>query len=122
MRPSSGSPSRSLPAVERSVLGFDHTALGEEVAVRWGFPEATKAAIRHHHASVSYRGKHVKVVRCVEVANLLCTLKGITSVGRKLVKFSRATFAGLSLSKDDVSILAEDLDAELASHAGLFQA
>ncbi len=113
---------QSLPAVERSHLGFDHSALGEEIATMWGFPEATKAAIRHHHMSVNYRGEHVQEVRCVEVANLLCTLKGITSVGRKLVKFSRPAFEGLSLAKDDVSILAEDLDAELASNSGLFQA
>ena len=45
---------KTLVEVERSHLAFDHTTLGEEVAASWGFPEATRASIRYHHASVSY--------------------------------------------------------------------
>ncbi len=112
---------KTLAAAERAHFGFEHTTLGEKVAKLWGFPEAAKAAIRYHHMSTHCRGADVDIVRCVEVANLLCTLKGIPSVGHKLVKFSRPTFAGLSLSKDDIAILAEDLDNELASNASLFQ-
>ncbi len=111
----------TLAAAERAGFGFDHTMLGEEVAKLWGFPEAARATIRYHHMSAHYRGAHVDIVRCVEVANLLCTLKGISSIGHKLVKFSRPTFAGLALSKDDIAVLAEDLDNELASNASLFQ-
>ncbi len=113
--------SKMLPAAERDLLKFDHTMLGEEVATLWGFPDATRAVIRYHHASINYRGEHKEAVQCVEVANLLCTLMGISSVGHKLVKFSRPAFEGLSLSKDDVSVLAEDLGSELASSASLFQ-
>ncbi|MBN2475002.1 MAG: HDOD domain-containing protein [Pirellulales bacterium] len=113
---------RTLAAVEREQLGFDHTELGEKVAELWGFPEGVRASIRRHHMSVSYKGEHLTTVRCVEVANLLCTLKGISSVGMKLVRFSGPAIAGLSLTRDDVAILAEDLDDELAANAGLFQA
>ncbi len=112
---------RTLAETERSHLGFDHTALGEKVAANWGFPEATKASIRHHHASVSYRGEQINIVRCVEVANLICTLKGIPSVGLKLVKISQPALAGLSLTREDITVLADDLDQELAASAGLFQ-
>ena len=107
--------------MEREHLGFDHTALGEKIGQTWGFPDGAKAAIRHHHASVNYRGEHIDIVRCVEVANLLCTLKGISSVGLKLVKFSGPAIAGLALTKEDVAILAEDLQEELDSNASLFQ-
>jgi len=112
---------KTLAETERAQLGFDHTTLGDRIARSWGFPEAVKQAIRYHHASVDYRGEHVDVVRCVELANLICTLKGITSVGLKLVKFSRPAIAGLGLSKEDIAVLAEDLDRELASNASLFQ-
>lgn len=113
---------KTLAAVEWEHTGFDHTLLGEKVAQMWGFPEGAKAAIRHHHASVNYRGEHINVVRCVEVANLLCTLKGIPSVGMKLVKFSGPAVTGLSLTKEDIAILAEDLQEELDANAALFQA
>jgi putative nucleotidyltransferase with HDIG domain len=111
---------KPLVETEREHLGFDHTSLGQGIAAKWGFPEPVKSAIRFHHASVSYRGADVDVVRCVEVANLICTAKGITSVGRKLVSFSRPAFEGLSLGRDDVLVLSESLDQELAENSSLF--
>lgn len=112
---------KTLVEVERSQLGFDHTTLGEMVATSWNFPEPVKAAIRNHHASVRYRGQSVNIVRCVEVGNLICTLKGETSVGLKLVKVSRPALEALSLNKNDLVVLAKDLEQELADNAGLFQ-
>lgn len=111
---------KPLTEVERSRLSFDHTVLGEMVAENWKFPEVVRVAIRHHHASVSYRGPAIDVLRCVEVANLLCTLKGITSVGLKLVRTSAPAIEGLSLTSDDLAVLAEDLDVELRQNASLF--
>ena len=112
---------KSLVETERSHLGFDHTTLANKVVEGWCFPEVLKAAIRFHHVSVNYRGDHIDIVRCVEVANLICTLKGITSVGLKLVEVSRPALEGLSLTKDDVLVLADDLDREIAQNANLFQ-
>ncbi len=111
---------RTLAAVERDVLGFDHMMLGEKLAASWGFPEAVRGAARHHHAAMSYSGESADVVRCVEVANLLCTVRGIPSVGVKVVKVCRATIAGLSLSQQDLKVLDEDLTRELANNATLF--
>lgn len=111
---------KTLIEAERSQLSFDHTTLGEMVAEQWKFPDLVRAAIRHHHASVLYRGPAIQIVRCVEVANLLCTLKGITSVGLKLVRTSLPAIEGLSLNRDDLAVLAEDMDTELKQNAGLF--
>jgi putative nucleotidyltransferase with HDIG domain len=111
----------TLPQIEQEYLGFDHAQLGEEVARNWGFPDAATAAIRHHHNSAQYKGNEIDVVRCVEVANLLCTLKGFSSVGMKLVPLSKPAISGLRLTKEDIAVLIEDLDGEIASNAGLFQ-
>ncbi len=111
---------QTLTAVERREIGFDHTQLGERVARSWNFPESVVAAIRYHHASVSYRGEAIDVVRCVEVANLLCTLTGAPSVGMKLVRISQPALAGLSITRDDIAVLAADLKEELAQNAFLF--
>ena len=112
---------KTLAEIERSHLGFDHTALGNRVATNWRFPEATKASIRYHHASDMYRGEHLNIVQCVDVANVICTLKGIPSVGLKLVQISQPALAGLSLTGQDIKGLADDLDEELAASASLFQ-
>jgi HD-like signal output (HDOD) protein len=112
---------KTLCDVERSHLGFDHTQLGSDAAKLWNFPEAVKAAIRYHHCSAGYRGSELNAVRCVELSNLICTLKGISSVGRKLVRFSRHALGGLGMTKEDVAILSEDFESEFAGNAGLFQ-
>ena len=113
--------SKTLIEAERKHLRFDHTGLGEKVAETWGFPEVVKATIRHHHASADYQDEGANIVRCVEVANLICTLKGTSSVGLKLVKFSKPAIADLSLGKDDIVVLAKDLDREIEANASLFQ-
>ncbi len=110
----------TLSAVEMREMGFDHTQLGERVAKAWNFPDTVVAAIRYHHASVNYRGEAIDVVRCVEVANLLCTLTGAPSVGMKLVRISQPALAGLSLTRDDIAVLAADLQEELQQNASLF--
>ena len=112
---------KSLAEAERAYLGFDHISLGERVAEAWGFPASARAAIRYHHAAEACRGPEADVVRCVEAGNLICSLKGISSVGVQLVQFSRATLNALSLTRDDIAILAEDLEQELACNASLFQ-
>jgi len=112
---------KTLCDSERSCLGFDHTQLGNDVAKLWKLPEGVRAAIRYHHCSAAYRGNDVHTVCCVELANLICTLKGTSSVGRSLVRFSRHALNGLGITKEDVAILAEDFDHEFAVNASLFQ-
>ncbi len=113
-------PGRPLAAVEREVLGFDHTMLGEKLGFLWGFPDPVNAAIRYHHMSVNYRGFDVKVLRCVEVANLICTQKGVPSVGIDLVRCSNTTLGALSLTENDLPKLTEQFVDELTTHADLF--
>jgi HD-like signal output (HDOD) protein len=113
--------SRSLPEVEQIQFGFDHTQLGYAVAKRWNFPEVALAAIRHHHQSAACRGVYLDSVRCVEVANFIVSLKGITSVGMNLVRAPIAALQGLSLQKEDLLVLGEDLDREMVVNDELFQ-
>ncbi len=112
---------QTLTSNERSHLGFDHTQLGEKVGCLWGFPEAANAAVRYHHSSISYRGQHVATVQCVEVANLLCTLKGISSLGMKLVSPIATTLKRLSLQKNDLIELGSRLDEEIKANKALFK-
>lgn len=109
-----------LTEVEREHLNYDHTMLGRKIAEDWGFPEAVRAGIRFHHNSEGYRGDEADTVRCVEVANLICTLKGISSVGRKLVRFSQPLLTHLNLGREDISILSHDLDEAVSVNMGLF--
>jgi HD-like signal output (HDOD) protein len=113
-------PNRTLIDIEREHLGFDHTLAGDRVAARWNLPESVRAAMRHHHASAAYRGGETAVLYCVDVANMICTLRQISSVGLNLLKPSTDAIRGLGMNKADVVVLAQDLDRELQSHQDLF--
>jgi putative nucleotidyltransferase with HDIG domain len=106
---------------ERAYLGFDHAMLGARMAEKWSFPATIQGAIRCHHRSGDYRGDRVHVVRCVEVANVVCSLKGITSIGRKLANLTPDTFTVVGLQKEDIVVLAKDLDGELSRNQCLFE-
>lgn len=115
------SPGHPLSNLERDILGFDHRELGELVAKQWRFPEAVVATIRYHHDSSQSPDATLPVVRCVEVANVICTLKGISSVGPNLVAFCAETIGVLGFTKDDIVVLSGDLDRQLESSASILQ-
>lgn len=114
-------PQKSLMENECCALGFDHCELGERVAEAWRFPEVVRAAIRHHHGSTRYRGAGAEIVWCVEAANVVCSLKGVTSIGARLVRPGLDAFHALEFQKDDVVVLAGDLDREIRDNEKLFE-
>ena len=100
--------------LERQQLGFDHTQLGAAVAKKWGFPASVVESIHHHHNSEACDGENQQIVRVVEVVNFLCSKKGITSVGLHNVRPpSEKTFSALSIGRNDLKVLWQDLDEEL---------
>jgi HD-like signal output (HDOD) protein len=107
---------------EQQVLGFDHTQLGERVARQWRLPPAVQASIRYHHDCEAYQGEHLNIVRAVEVANMLATIKGISSVGQNLLRPNRAAVDGLQLNRHDLDVLLADLDKEMARYQHLLSA
>ncbi|MBN2477490.1 MAG: HDOD domain-containing protein [Pirellulales bacterium] len=106
--------------VETRLLGFDHAALGEYVAVKWNLPPQLTAAIGHHHAPEKYDGPHRWVVDIVAVANCLCHLKNLTSLGVRQAQPPPARlFAELGLQKQQLTLIFEQLDEVLQTADGL---
>lgn len=73
---------KALIDTERLVLGFDHAAVGYEVARNWHFPPAIGQAIRDHHQPDAAPTFYTDVVH---VANTLCCALDIGSGGDDLV-------------------------------------
>lgn len=111
----------ALADIEREIMGFDHCQLGERIAEEWRFPVPARAAIRHHHNALRYKGDGADLVRCVEIANVVCSVKGITSVGRNCVSPPLQTFQAVGLTKEDIIVLGGDLDREIAQSESLFE-
>lgn len=113
--------SRPLTQAEQEYLGFDHTVLGARVAEAWKFPPPVRAAIRFHHLSGTCADESAAIVRCVQVANFVCTLKGISSIGRNLLAPPYEAVKALSFGKEDIKVLVTDLDEEMARYDSLYQ-
>lgn len=112
---------QTLTQTEQQWLSFDHTVIGARVAEGWKFPQQVLDAIRFHHMPENYRGEHGKLLCCVDLANIICSLKQITSVGVSLIKPSACSMERLGLDRDDVKVLAHDLDQEAAQFSDLLE-
>ncbi len=100
---------------EMRVLGFDHTELGSHIARRWRFPDEVTAAIRHHHAPQLYEGPHRDTVWIVAMANFLCGLHDLTSLGvRNLCEPADEIIDALDFRPDDIPRLKEQLEETLS--------
>lgn len=114
-------PGEPLASIEQNHLGFDHCALGKAVGSDWKFPCVVIEAIAHHHDSSKAPEAQRPVVRFVELANCIVSLKGLTSIGLQRVRFPKEAFVEVGLTKDDVLVLAADLDREMAGNATMFE-
>lgn len=113
-------PGTSLPELERRALKCDHCLLGHRLGKQWKFPDPTLDAIRHHHNLKEYRGPHGDALACVDVANFLCSAKGVTSVGVNLLDLPHWSTTRLNLDKEALTELSEAMDGELLLNEALF--
>lgn len=71
---------KSFTEAEREAFGFDHAALGAQVARKWKLPATLEAAIRHHHepeALATLGPDEARLTALAAVTTALCTRLGI---------------------------------------------
>jgi HD-like signal output (HDOD) protein len=115
------SPQKTLPETELEAIGYTHCQLGYLIGKKWLLPSVVLSAIQFHHEPHLCSRTDEAIVHCVSIANLICTLKDITSVGMKLVRLAPQTLEVLQLRKEDLRVMGEDLDHEIALHENLFE-
>ncbi len=113
-------PRKTLIENERQHLTFDHCQLGELVAEKWALPQAVKAAIAYHHNPAEVPSGKFDVVQYIEVANVICTFKDISSIGVNLVQACPASIEALTLTKKEIIAVSDQLDQELSESAAMF--
>ncbi|MDX1565751.1 MAG: HDOD domain-containing protein [Phycisphaeraceae bacterium] len=111
---------RTLIEAERERFGFDHTHLGDRVAEAWRLPDFVRSVIRlHHEPEAAYDKQCGALLGCVQLADVLCTLKGISSIGVKRVRLAPAALEALGLDREDMQVITEDMAGELGQHREL---
>lgn len=115
----------SFVEAERDAFGFDHAALGAEVAAKWKLPDLLVAAIRHHHSPEmleKLEERERRLTALVSVTTACCTRLG---AGRRapveeLEVESLPAWAALDLGDHDVETVLAQAAEEIERSAGSF--
>jgi putative nucleotidyltransferase with HDIG domain len=70
-------PDRTFAETERDVLGFDHAAVGAELARKWEFPERYALAIAYHHEPPSAAPDHDPLFDVVHAGDMIALWAGM---------------------------------------------
>lgn len=71
-------PARTFTECERLALGFDHAAVGREMALHWGLPQRLAEAIgRHHEPAGPEDPAHDALADIVHAADAVCLWAGL---------------------------------------------
>ncbi|MBN2477624.1 MAG: HDOD domain-containing protein [Pirellulales bacterium] len=106
--------------VEVKTLGFDHAELGSYMGRCWCFPDEIVAAIRYHHVPQQYEGSHRDTVWVVAMANFLCTLQGLSSLGvRNVAEPPDEVVERLDFHPEHIPHLKQQLDETLTQAGAL---
>ncbi len=107
--------------VERDVLGWDHTQLGEMILSNWGMPASVQAAAKfHHHPERAMSSDHAETVACVSIANFLCSRSGWASMETNSVAAPiDRVFKKLGIDSGLLTVLWQQLNPALEAVARL---
>jgi putative nucleotidyltransferase with HDIG domain len=102
----------SLYEAERQVIGFSHSRLGAEVALRWDLPDFVVDAIAFHHEP-DLTERHRVETHLVGAADTFARSMGLGSSGDNRVEpIPKATCELLGIEAEDVEELMESILAE----------
>lgn len=106
--------------VEKKVLGFDHTQVGEALAEVWNIPPAMVRVIRWHHEPQS-NPNPTALVDCVHIGIQLMAIlnKGLSEAGFAF-DFDEASLSRLGINMRHLDSVADNVLRSMDEYAGLF--
>jgi putative nucleotidyltransferase with HDIG domain len=113
---------KPFDAVERRVLGYDHTQVGAHLGERWNLPSELVDAMRWHHRP-DEAPVPSPLVDCVHVADYLSMAMGLGIGGDGLrYELSENALIRLSIGFEDLTVLAEEFVDRYERHATALEA
>lgn len=111
-----------LIETERKVLGFDHADLGEKVVRHWKIPDEIATVISYHHKPRVAPEEHKKSAAVIYLADVICSARKIGAVLNTKVDRADldAVMAILDFTKEDITVIIDDLKQEIDRAKDLF--
>jgi len=104
---------------EQELLGFDHAAVGANVADRWNLPPALIKVIRFHH-NPTQANESMRMVTIVHLADVLCRAIGIGNGGdSKIPCINEESWKLFRLNKRTIKRLFSEMEREIANAKAL---
>ena len=108
-------------AVERKVLGYDHTEVGAHMAESWNLPTALVDVMRYHHRPDELVPSN-PMVDCVHIGDYLAGSMGFGLGGDGLgYRFDENALSRIGLGVDDLDSLADAFMVSYDKHERLFE-
>ncbi len=108
-------------AIERKVLGYDHTDVGGYIGEAWNLPEPMILAMRYHHRPDECKPESA-VVDCVHIADTISMSMGMGLGGDGLYyEFSESSLTRLGLTVDDLGLLTDEFIERFEEQSGMFE-
>lgn len=114
-------------ALEEAFFGISHAEIGKKLLEFWGFPGDIKDAVAWHHEP-SRSSSCQALAACVNITDLICTIKGISPLGdRHFLTIDKNVLPLMSKLKknfdtEDLFFLTRQLDLEIDRLSGFVSA
>jgi HD-like signal output (HDOD) protein len=92
---------RPIHVIEQLALGYNHTDVGHQVAVRWGLPPAVAAAIGYHHGPSNVVQEQPVLLLAARM-NMLVQRIAEGNLAGGVSVFDPSTLRSLGLEQDDL--------------------
>ena len=111
---------RNFAAVEREMLGFDHTEVGAMLVTKWKLSPVMEEAIRFHHTESEFTRE--RLILCyLDLANNLCKRQGIGFVeSPDLDVVNLPSNKALGFNAVELDMMAQQLADTLKSEMEIF--
>lgn len=108
-------------AIETQILGADHQAFGNALAVKWKFPPGLRNAIAYHHSPAQLRPEYRKFASLVFVADTICAHNQFGfSLTASSQEIDEQTLAAAGLSEEKVTAILEVIPDQVAEANSIF--
>jgi putative nucleotidyltransferase with HDIG domain len=109
-----------IHAAEHQVIGFDHSAVGGELARQWNLPPLLEECIAHHHEIAGAR-QHPREVALVHIGNVLALMAEVDSIEpEEIARIDPLAWQVTGLTEDCIEPAVREAQAEIAEVERLF--
>lgn len=103
-----------IQVIEQQALGYNHTDVGHQVAVRWGLPPSVAAAIGYHHGPPNIVNEN-PVLMLAARTNMLVARIVEGNLAGAIAGFDTSTLGSLGLAQDDLEEMVNFVQGALKS-------